>query len=414
WFGFYVKLWAVYALPALGVYWLAGRRWRAALTFCAVSAVVHGITCVYWKTQLGTYIPFLTSTAFSYAVPRDQIVEVLLKYPSLMFRGSPEFGTTFFGAVPYLLVALLIVKVIVQRRFDPADRLLLGFYGSFFLLMEFFPNGFKLDAYYSVPRIFRYLAPVSFPMTLHVAKMLLDASRSKFLLPRPDAMAAAIVLPLVAFNLYHAAEATRVARLYRANMLAVLHYVEEAAPPAFVAEAVMAGDFKDMYLDHDRYRTDVIIPIGMHNAGDYEGWLRNNEASLPEGTMLLTGLASFIHYGAHLDGFRLAWFEQPLSPRWKLVKEYDLLSYLPRPERTRLWRLEHLPGDAAASDAVEDRSGITANSTDPNALFEGGMARLSRGDYRGARAYFRTLQTEHPSRAEEGTFFYAATFFREG
>src|SRR5215813_14209549 len=174
WFGFYVKLWAVYALPALGVYWLAGRRWRAALTFCAVSAVVHGITCVYWKTQLGTYIPFLTSTAFSYAVPRDQIVEVLLKYPSLMFRGSPEFGTTFFGAVPYLLVALLIVKVIVQRRFDPADRLLLGFYGSFFLLMEFFPNGFKLDAYYSVPRIFRYLAPVSFPMTLHVAKMLLE------------------------------------------------------------------------------------------------------------------------------------------------------------------------------------------------------------------------------------------------
>src|SRR5262249_55217253 len=78
------------------------------------------------------------------------------------------------------------------------------------------------------------------------------------------------------------------------------------------------------------------------------------------------------------------------------------------------WRLKHRPGAAAAPDAVEDRSGITANSTDPNALFEGGMARLSRGDYRGARAYFRTLQTEHPSRAEEGAFFYAATFFREG
>src|SRR5690242_17677384 len=30
WFGFYVKLWVVYALPALGLYYLVGRRWRAA------------------------------------------------------------------------------------------------------------------------------------------------------------------------------------------------------------------------------------------------------------------------------------------------------------------------------------------------------------------------------------------------
>src|SRR6185369_5947922 len=33
WFGFYVKLWIVYILPALGLYYLLGRRWLAAIAF---------------------------------------------------------------------------------------------------------------------------------------------------------------------------------------------------------------------------------------------------------------------------------------------------------------------------------------------------------------------------------------------
>jgi len=130
--------------------------------------------------------------------------------------------------------------------------------------------------------------------------------------------------------------------------------------------------------------------------------------------MLLTGLGSFIHYGAHLDGFRLAWFDEPLSPRWKPVKEYGLLTYLPRPERTRLWRLHHLPEDApAAKDGVDDVSSVP-DVTDPDALFAQAMERMNQGDYRGARSYFRKLQLDHPSRAEEARFFYAASFLREG
>src|SRR5258705_2463603 len=44
WFGFYVKLFAVYALPALGLYWLAGRPVRSAAAFVAPSPVAHGPT----------------------------------------------------------------------------------------------------------------------------------------------------------------------------------------------------------------------------------------------------------------------------------------------------------------------------------------------------------------------------------
>ena len=65
----------------------------------------------------------------------------------------------------------------LRRRLDRADRLLLGFWGIVFLLIEFFPNGFTFDRYYTVPRIFRYLAPISFPVALHAAKLLLDVTR---------------------------------------------------------------------------------------------------------------------------------------------------------------------------------------------------------------------------------------------
>ena len=186
WFGFYVKLWAVYVLPALGVYYLAERRWRGLAAVTVASLVIHGATCAFWHAKVGSYLPFIEAHAVNWAVPRDRLVEVFLTYPKLIFQGSSEFGTTLFGAVPYLLLALLLVKVLATAlrvpassplRLDRADRMLLVLWGSFFLLLDFFPNGFQFDAYYSVPRIFRYITPMSFPMTLHAAKLLLDVTR---------------------------------------------------------------------------------------------------------------------------------------------------------------------------------------------------------------------------------------------
>ena len=37
WFGFYVKLWVVYFLPPLGIYYLRSRAWRAAASFAVAS-----------------------------------------------------------------------------------------------------------------------------------------------------------------------------------------------------------------------------------------------------------------------------------------------------------------------------------------------------------------------------------------
>ncbi|HXJ32999.1 MAG TPA: hypothetical protein VMS22_03090, partial [Candidatus Eisenbacteria bacterium] len=112
WFGFYVKLWVVYALPALGLYYLVGRRWRGAIAFAIASLVVHAATCAYWHRRVGTYFPFISTHAANYAVHPDQLVELFLKYVRLMFVGSFEFPTTLWGAVPYVVVVLLAVKIV--------------------------------------------------------------------------------------------------------------------------------------------------------------------------------------------------------------------------------------------------------------------------------------------------------------
>jgi hypothetical protein len=343
WFGFYVKLWAVFVLPALGAYWLLGRRWRAAAAFAGTSAILHGVTCVFWKLKLGTFFPFIGMHGVTYPVPLQELGRVLLLYPKLLFAGS-EFGTTLFGAVPYLLLALLLVKTIAtlvhsraaSLRLDRADGHLVAFWASLFLFLEFFPTGFKLDAYYSVPRIFRYLAPLSFPMALHVAKMLLDVVRSL-----PTVAAAAVVASVLALNLWQSAEATGPGRVYRENLLAVIQDVRRAAPPKLVADGVIGGWIRDLYLDSERDSIDVVSPqAGVYSARQHEAWLRERAPSWPHGTMLVTGLGSCIHYGGHGDGFRLAGFEKPLAPSWTLAQSYGVLSYLPRPEPARLWRLE--------------------------------------------------------------------------
>jgi tetratricopeptide (TPR) repeat protein len=421
WFGFYVKLWVVYALPALGLYYLVGRRWRAATAFTVASIAIHGLTCAFWKYKTGSFTPFISIHAANYPVPLSGLLDLFWKYPRLMLVGSFEFPITLWGAVPYVLLVVLAVKLLgtVLRRFpaslrlDRGDLLLLGFWGSFFLLLEFFPNGFQLDAYYSVPRIFRYLAPISFPIALHAAKCALAVGRVRIARLPSAAVGTTIAAGLVALYVSQAVEATGPSHIYRSSLHAMLRDVVAMNPPTFIAEAVVASYVRDLYLDPTKQETEVVILGEQHNAPDYEKWLHANQWRLRNGTLLLTGLASFIHYGAHIDGPRLAWFNAPLPPEWKLVREYDMLTYLPRPERARLWRLEKpQAAEVVVHDVREDLSAIR-DVVDPVTLFASGMRRYDANDYPGARPYYRKLLATATPQSEDAAFFYAATFFRE-
>lgn len=421
WFGFYVKLWVVYALPPLGLYWLVGRRWRSMTAFAVASVVVHGVTCAFWKLETGSFTPFISTHAANYPVPWSDLPELFWKYPRLMLVGSFEFPITLWGAVPYVLLtvlALKLVAVFVRRmppslRFDRGDVLLLGFWGSFFLLLEFFPNGFQLDAYYSVPRIFRYLAPISFPIALHAAKCALDLGRVPIPRLSPPTVTATVAAALGALYVAQSLEATGPSHVYRASFQAVLRDVVAMQPPTLVAESVVASYLRDLYLDPVKQETEVIVLNDEHNAPQYEKWLHDNESRLPNGTLLLTGLGSFVHYGAHIDGFRLAWFTAPLGPEWKLVRDYGMLDYLPRPEPARLWRLER--PDAAAPVVHDEREDLSSirDVDDPATLFALGMQRYEANDYAGARLYYRKLLGMRAPQSEDAAFFYGASFFRQ-
>jgi hypothetical protein len=105
WLAFYTKLWTVYALPAVGLYFLiqfyCHRKWQSFAAFMAASVVLHSATSLLWKWKLGVFFPFFSIYSATYPVPKEFLMANFLAWPRMIFRGS-EFGTTLFGFVPYL------------------------------------------------------------------------------------------------------------------------------------------------------------------------------------------------------------------------------------------------------------------------------------------------------------------------
>ncbi len=342
------------------------------------------------------------------------LARVLRIYPDQLLHGS-ELGSTLFGSVPYLVGLGLVLKLAgtlarrlgVRYRMDARDWALFGCYASFALLLEFFPNSFAFDRYYSAPRIFRYLAPLSFPMTLHLAKMVLD------LVPaRAGWLAVAGSLALTGLNLHQAVEATAPSRAYRATLMGVLREVRARRPPMLVAEGWLGYFLSSVYLNDFTREVQVVqIPLTLNKARDYEAWLQRRQTDFAPGTFLLTDFGSCVHYGAIRDGFRLALFQDGLHPAWRVLKDYGPLAYHPLPEPVRLWELTEPipPTQPKPADRVESGRG-------PEELFKTGMARFDEGKHTEAAPYFRTVLTDFPASAfaEDAEYFYNICLFREG
>lgn len=367
WAGVYVKVWALYFFPPLALWFLrrirTGPIRRGAYAFAATSLALHALTTLFWYAHIGTWFPLLRSLPGTYPVPPADLVHVLLEYPKFLFFGSSEFGTTLFGFVPWFLPPLLAAKALGSLRawpfrLDRLDLLLASVYGTFFFLLQFFPNHYRLDGFYSVYRVFRYLTPISFPMALHLAKLVLDVHRAcsgaaspgespphrssepseadpgKTTGSRFPAWVASFA-GLIVLALLQADEATRPGQTHRRAWVAVLQDLRAARPPAIITDGWLGFFLHDLYFRDDLDRIDIPL-INMPDAN--ETWLRQNQSRLPRGTLLLTGLGGYVHYGPHYDGFRLMRFTGPLHPGWRLYREYEVLDYLPRPERAMLWR----------------------------------------------------------------------------
>jgi hypothetical protein len=353
WLGFYVKLWIVYILPLIFLYYgqkiLKHQKWKGAISFFVCSFLFHGAISIFWKIKVGSFFPYIQTHAAHYAVPLNKLLYWFGLYPRMLFIGS-EFGTTLFGAVPYLLALALPAKLVLSFLFtgdkktywDSLDFWLCFYYASLLLLINFFPNAFVFDKYYSMSRIFRYLTPVSFPMTLHLAKLIIDIYNilHKYVNTPKWKMIVTFCL-LIGLNIYHTAEATRPGRTFYKNLKLVIEEIKKISPPVILSEDRLAYLIKNAYLQNSYNKEAVLRIKNTYIAKDYERWLIQNETTFPENTMLLTGLGGYVFYGAHGDGFRLSQFKNKLSSVWKLHKEFGLLDFLPVPEKVRLWKLSH-------------------------------------------------------------------------
>lgn len=355
WLAFWTKLWVVYYFPGLGIYYLhrvwKRRNFAEPIAFSLCTLLLHGVIALLTKLAIGQYFPFIENHAASYPFDRSQLTWLFLVYPKLVFFGS-ELGTTLFGAIPYLMVGGLTYKVVCsvlkrQSCFDSLDWQLIYLYLGFFVWLNFFPNSFVFDQYYSAPRIFRYLAPISFPMTLHVAKMIIDLSY-RFRV-RQDSQwwqdktgIVSIFSALILINIIQAQEATRPGRDYRQALLPIVEDLKQLQPPQLWVDNWMGFFLKIVYLNELAHNTSYIT--APYQVRDFEAWLDKNEGRRVNGAVLITGIASYVHYGCHDCGYRLSRFKKPLDPRWQLMRDYRVQGYLPQPEAARLWVWRDSPG----------------------------------------------------------------------
>src|SRR5207249_7910783 len=121
----------------------------------------------------------------------------------------------------------------------------------------------------------------SFPMALHVGKLLVDAARA--LPPRFSRWPAIVVcLPVLVTNVVQAAEATRPGRQARNAVLTVLQDIRSACPPRLLVEAWQAFFFEQVYLRDSCAQASVVPIYDTFSAGQYEHWLKDHEGELPE------------------------------------------------------------------------------------------------------------------------------------
>jgi len=160
------RLFALLLLPVFGLLTLVTLgRWRGWLAFWGTLATLVALLCLADYFYSGSPYRWLVYNSFGGVGGIDvtNIVGlVLMTYPRYLFFRD-DFGNWMFGITGWCgaLGALLALGRLITRRAGPAEVLLVLAFFVFGGLFEFMPHKLTLHAYYSHPRIFRYLAQIS-------------------------------------------------------------------------------------------------------------------------------------------------------------------------------------------------------------------------------------------------------------
>jgi len=327
-------MWALYFYLIFFIFYLRSYKksgsYENFIYFLLTTLILHVLTGIYWIKEAGIFFPFFKYHSATYPYKLEELPRLWSIYPTYIFKGS-YINTTLFGEIPYLLIILLFVKLIMSRKmrknkFDELDFLLLSLYSIFLLFLNFIPDTpLKFDQYYSVPRIFRYLYPISFPISLHLSKIIIDLISDLISNDKQKMLLTVVISILIFLNIFRADEATLPGRKYRLQLLSIVNDVKEIKPPTLLVDSWIGYFMREVYLRDSNIYIEPII--GIYDAKEYEKWLKENEEKLPVGSVIVANFGSCVHYGCYNCGFQLHLFNESLSEKWVLVKEYEYLKF---------------------------------------------------------------------------------------
>ena len=402
------RLSMVLLVQTLGVATLCTlRQWRRWVALWAVFAVLVGLVCLADFFYSGLPYGWIANSSGGMGgldVTRILGFELMV-YPRYVFHHN-DYPNWMFGLTGWcaLLGALLALGRAVLRRAGGAEWFVVLAFFVFVALFELMPHRLTLHAYWSHPRIFRYLAQVSPALYLSGAYLL---DRLWALGPRRSPVGLGAVL-CVAVALFGLQQTPRVAEpLSDANrdcrhLIAFLRGIATDKPTPLFTDSWRVALIQAQYPRH--YKAWMLRGVGADSKDEKVRFLR----SVREG-LVITGGATLPWYSGIDLIVSLSRLDFTVPPSWTLLREFDgkLTSW--RVEPLRVWSVKGQ--DSAATPAVH-----VDTSQEPKALFAAGMASFDRGDCPGARPYFQAIIDRSPPAelAPDGWYFDTICRFRDG
>jgi dolichyl-phosphate-mannose-protein mannosyltransferase len=318
-------------LPVLGLAMLASlRRWRGWLVFWTALAALVGLGCAADWRWSGSPVGWLVHNSGG-GIDVTSIVGTILKiYPRYVFLRDDHahwmFGLTGWAAAGGALVALVRT---LRGRAGMAEMAVLLAFVVFGGLFEFLPHRLTLAAYWSHPRIFRYLAQLAPALYLCGAYLLERAWRWR---PALGLAGAALVALMGLWQTPAVSEPLRDANRDARALIAFLraHEVLPGNPPMRIqTDYWRVGHIRGLYASLAAWDAVGVAP----ESPDHQ---RAFLASRTEG-LVVTGGAGLPWYGSPelvLSLSRLG-FQPP--PSWRLVWQYAGAQKPWRSEPLRVW-----------------------------------------------------------------------------
>ena len=327
---------ALIALPVFALATVASpRRWRGWLAFWVMFGVgVAAVSLVFWWLGGSPFVWYLNRADRPEGHDVTAILGYVLGiYPRYLFLREPDYGHWMFGVTGWVAILGIAAALVGAwtARWGGASRVILLFFVGL-LLLNFMPHKLTLGAYYSHPRIFRYLAQVSALVYLSAAFFVELLLRSRARAVRT--LGVAVVAAACAFGLWEAPRVSEPSWDANRDGRALSRFFH--AQPS-VANATIQSDYwhcyrlEDMNWDqHLQFRCPVLsVPEERQRFLEAirDGWV-------------ITGGGRVAWYSTRDWGMDLTTSHFTPPPTWRLMFERDGPERPWRREPLRVWVVE--------------------------------------------------------------------------